>query len=299
MWLGAHPFLPRDEYQPVPINILHAPNPNTYRCEEIGARNEEECGEKAAKAIEDLILFHNPDSISAVIGEPVAQPLGAVVPPSNYWPMVKSICEKYGVILIFDEVINGFGRLGEWFGSNVVGVTPDIMSVAKGITSGYFPLGGTIASSEVASTFDGGFEKTFKHMYTYSANPAGAAAALKNIEIIEKEKLIMNAKVRGKQLKNGLNELKEKSKIIGDARGLGLMHGLELVKDKKSKERFPSEIKLGKRITEGLKKRGVWIRVSDYIIPVAPPLVITESEVNDLLIVLEETILDVQKELFG
>ena len=298
MWLGAHPFLPRDEYQPVPANILHAPNPNPYRCDEIGAKSEEECGEKAAKAIEELILFHNPDSISAVIGEPVAQPLGAVVPPSNYWPIVKGICEKYGVLLIFDEVINGFGRLGEWFGSEVVGVTPDIMSVAKGMTSGYFPMGGSIASFEVAKTFDGGFEKTFKHMFTYSGNPAGAAAALKNIEIIEKEQLVMNAKVRGEQLKNGLNELKEKLPIIGDARGIGLMHGLELVKDKKSKERFTSEIRLGKKITEGLRKRGVWIKVSDYIIPIAPPLIITASEINDLLIILEETILDVQKQLF-
>ncbi len=299
MWLGSHPFLPRNEYQPVPLNVLHAPNPNPYRFEEIGARNEEECGEKAAKAIEDLIIFHNPDSISAVIGEPIAQPLGGVVPPSNYWPMVKNICEKYGVILIFDEIITGFGRLGEWFGSDLVKVTPDIMSVAKGMTSGYFPLGASIASSQVSRLFNGGKEESFKHMFTYSGHPGGSAAALKNIEIIENENLVFNAKIRGEQLKTGLNELKGKLKIIGDVRGIGLLQGLEFVKDRKTKELFSSKAKLGKRITDGLRKRGVWIKVSDYILPIAPPLTISSSEINDLLLVIEETLVDVQKELFS
>ncbi len=297
MWLGSHPFLPRDEYQPVPLNVLHVPNPNPYRYEEIGANSEEECGEKAARAIEDLILFHNPDSISAVIGEPVAQPLGGVVPPLNYWPLVKDICEKYDVLLIFDEIITGFGRLGEWFGADLVNVTPDIMSVAKGMTSGYFPLGASIASLKIAKAFDGDKENSFKHMFTYSGHPGGTSAALKNIEILENEKLVFNVKIRGEQLKKGLNELKNKLKIIGDVRGVGLLQGLEFVKDKKSKEPFPLEAKLGKKITEGLKKRGVWIKVSDYILPIAPPLIISSSEISDFLLILEETLKEVEKEV--
>tara|TARA_Y100000994_G_scaffold247754_1_gene253805 strand:+ start:827 stop:1465 length:639 start_codon:yes stop_codon:yes gene_type:complete len=210
---------------------------------------------------------------------------------------VKNICERYGILLIFDEVITGFGRLGEWFGSDFVNVTPDIMSVAKGMTSGYFPLGGSIASLEVSKIFDGDKNNSFKHMFTYSGHPGGTSAALKNIEIIEKEKLVDNAKMRGEQLKTGLNELKNKLKIIGDARGIGLLQGLELVKDKKSKELFPIEAKLGKKITEGLKKRGVWIKVSDYILPIAPPLIISSSEINDFLLILEETLIEVQKEV--
>jgi adenosylmethionine-8-amino-7-oxononanoate aminotransferase len=103
------------------------------------AQPHQECGERSAKAIEKAILFEGPESVSAVIGEPVSQPLGGVVPPSNYWPMVRKVCDKYGVLLIFDEVITAFGRLGKWFGADLVGATPDIMSFAKGITSGYFP----------------------------------------------------------------------------------------------------------------------------------------------------------------
>tara|TARA_A100001037_G_scaffold123998_1_gene112639 strand:+ start:15 stop:425 length:411 start_codon:yes stop_codon:yes gene_type:complete len=134
-------------------------------------------------------------------------------------------------------------------------------------------------------------------MFTYSGHPGGTSAALKNIEILENEKLVFNAKIRGEQLKKGLNELKNKLKIIGDVRGVGLLQGLEFVKDKKSKEPFPLEAKLGKKITEGLKKRGVWIKVSDYILPIAPPLIISSSEISDFLLILEETLKEVEKEV--
>ena len=123
--------------------------------------------------------------------------MGGVVPPENYWPMVREICDRYGVVLIFDEVITGFGRLGEWFGAEVVNTQPDIISFAKGITSGYFPLGGCIADRRIADAFAGGPEKTWSHMYTYSAHPGGVAAGLKNLEIMKRENLVKNARERG------------------------------------------------------------------------------------------------------
>lgn len=296
MWLGDHPGFPRTDYQPPPSNLVHVPQPNPYRCE-FGSTSEEECGEKNASAIEDAILFHGPDSISCLIGEPVSQPLGGVVPPPNYWPLVREICDRYGVLLIFDEVITGFGRLGTWFGSDYVGISPDIMSFAKGVSSGYFPVGGSIATREISEAFTGGPESTFKHMYTYSSHPAGAAASLKNIEIIEHENLVKNAHDRGEQLKSRLEEIRDKHPIIGDIRGTGLIQGIEFVKDRETKEHFDPKVGLNTRLTEKLIERGVWIRVPAYILPIAPPLVINSDETDELVDAIDESITEVEQDL--
>ena len=283
---------PRTDYQPKPSSAVHVPAPHFYRCE-FNSTTPEQCGELAALAIEKAIISEGPDSISAVIGEPVTQPLGGVVPPENYWPMVREICDRYGVILIFDEVITGFGRLGEWFGAEVVNTQPDIISFAKGITSGYFPLGGCIADRRIGDAFAGGPEKTWSHMYTYSAHPGGVAAGLKNLEIIKRENLIQNARERGAQLTDRLADMKDRHKIIGDARGIGLVQGLELVADRKTKQSFSAEVGIGGRFTDALKRRGVWIRVGGYILPVSPPLSITAQELDDLCDVVEEAIVEV------
>ncbi len=296
MWLGGHPGFPRTDYQPKPANVVTVAAPHYYRCE-FNSTSPEECGERSAKAIEEAILFEGPDSISAVIGEPVSQPLGGVIPPSNYWPMVREICDKYGVLLIFDEVITGFGRLGTWFGADFVGVTPDIMSFAKGITSGYFPVGGSIATAEVADVFSGGPEKTWSHMYTYSAHPGGAAAALKNLEIVEREGLVDNARARGEQLAERLADMKERHRMIGDVRGAGLIQGIEFVADRATKQHFDASLRVNARLTEKLIARGVWIRVPAYIIPIAPPLVVSADELDQLCTAIDESVTEVEKEL--
>jgi adenosylmethionine-8-amino-7-oxononanoate aminotransferase len=296
MWLGGHPGFPRTDYQPKPANVVTVPAPHWYR-DEFNSKSLEECGERAAKAIEEAILFEGPDSVSAVIGEPVSQPLGGVIPPSNYWPMVREICDKYGVLLIFDEVITGFGRLGTWFGADFVGVTPDIMSFAKGITSGYFPVGGSIATAEVADVFSGGPEKTWSHMYTYSAHPGGAAAALKNLEIVEREGLVENARARGEQLKERLAEMKEKHPMVGDVRGAGLIQGIEFVADRTTKRHFDPKLRVNARLTEKLIARGIWIRVPAYIVPIAPPLIITADELDELATAIDESLGEVEREL--
>lgn len=296
MWLGGHPGFPRIDYQPKPANVVTVAAPHYYRCE-FNSTSPEQCGELAAKAIEDAIIFEGPDSVSAVIGEPVSQPLGGVVPPANYWPLVREICDKYGVLLIFDEVITGFGRMGTWFGADYVGVTPDIMSFAKGITSGYFPLGGSVATAEVADVFSGGPEKTWSHMYTYSAHPGGAAAALKNLEIVEREGLVENARIRGEQLHDRLEEMKEKHQMVGDVRGVGLIQGIEFVADRKTKQHFDPSLRINARLTEKLIEKGVWIRVPAYIVPLAPPLTITADELDGLCDAVDESLGEVEREL--
>ena len=296
MWLGEHPFFPRTDYQPVPAHAVVVPGPNFYRCE-FHSRNEQECGERAARAIEDAILRAGPESVSAVIGEPVTQPLGGVVPPSNYWPMVRDICDRYGVLLIFDEVITAFGRLGTWFGADFVGVTPDVMSLGKGITSGYFPLGASIATAKVADVFSGGPEKSWSHMFTYSAHPGGAVAALKNLEIVERENLMENARLRGQQLSDRLLELKEKHPIVGDVRGAGLLQGLEIVRDRQTKKHFDTRLGVNARLTERLRERGVWIRVPPFILPIAPPLTITVDQMDELCHAVDGSLAAVEQEL--
>ena len=281
MWLGSHPFLPREEYQPVPSHVVHVPDPNPYRCD-FGGQTPEECAELCANAVEAAILFHSPESISAFIAEPVSQPLGGVMAGPGYFQRVREICDKYGVLLIFDEVITGFGRTGKWFGADMLGVTPDIMTIAKGLTGGYFPMGGAIASQRVSDAFTGGPEATFKHMFTYTGHPAGCAAGLANIEIIEREGLVENARVQGERLWDRLHEIKAKHQIVGDVRGIGLLQGLELVKDPETKEHWPGSAEIGPKITQGLADRGVWIRVGSYIVPLAPPLTITADEVDEL-----------------
>ncbi|MBO83381.1 MAG: aspartate aminotransferase family protein [Actinobacteria bacterium] len=296
MWLGGHPGFPRTDYQPAPSNLIHVKQPNYYRREN-DSESPEEFTDKCLKEIEDKILFHGPDSISSFIGEPISQPLGGVVPPEDYWPMVRKLCDRYGILLIFDEVITGFGRTGEWFGADIAGVTPDIMSFAKGVTSGYFPLGGSVSTRRISSVFNGDASNAWSHMYTYSCHPGGAAAGLKNLEIVERENLVLNAKERGKQLFERLSEIKDKHRIVGDNRGIGLIQGLELVKDRDTKEHFDSSLHINRILTLKLKERGIWIRVPAFIVPVAPPLITTKDQIDHICTAIDESIDELEKEL--
>jgi len=256
-----------------------------------------ETGVELAEDLERICMNFGAENIAACIVEPIAGSTGTLVPPKGYLQRLREICDKHGILLIFDEVITGFGRLGEWFGSNVVNTVPDILSFAKGITSGYFPLGGSISSNDISKVFNGEPSNAWSHMYTYSAHPGGAAAAMKNLEILENENLIQNARERGIQLSERLSEIKEKSGIIGDNRGIGLLQGLEIVKDKKTKERFEPSKYINMMLTEKLKNRGVWIRVPAYILPVAPPLTSSEDQINHICDAIEESVLELEKEI--
>jgi len=297
MWLGDHLGYPRHDFQPIPPHVVHAPNPDPSRCE-LGGSTPEECAELCAAAIEKLILFHGPESVSAVIGEPVSQPMGGVIPGPGYWDRVREICDRYGVLLIFDEVITGFGRLGTWFGAEIAGVTPDIMTFAKGITSGYFPMGGAIASKEIGDTFSGGPEATFKHMFTYTGHPAGAAAALKNLDILERDDLVENARHRGEQLRGRLLAMKGRHPIIREVRGLGLLQGIEFVaKDNMASKNLSALADLSNRLTPKLADRGVWVRVQRFgVLPIAPPLSISPGEIDQMADAIEESINELESE---
>ena len=295
MALGGNHLYPRADYEPLMPGTFHAPQPNFYRCE-FNSQTPEECGERHVKAIEDVIKFQGPETVAAVFAEPVSSPMGAVVPPDNYWPMLREVCDRYGVLLVADEVITGFGRTGKMFACEHWGVTPDMMTVAKGITSGYIPMGGTITRKEIADAFVGSQRVSFRHVITFGGHPVAAAAALRNIQIMEDEDLVGNSARMGAYLLDGLKELQEKHQMIGDVRGLGLMCGLELVRDRETKETYPAEAELGNRLTSGFQANGLHLRGSDNM-NVAPPLCVTSGEIDEIITIMDRVFTQVARDL--
>ena len=286
--LGGSQYFPKEDFEPLLAGVFHAPQPLPYHCE-YGGTTPEECAELCVKAIEDIILFQGPSTIAAVVAEPISSPMGAAVPGPNYWPLLRELCDRYGCLLIADEVITGFGRTGKMFACEHWNVTPDIMTVAKGITSGYIPMGGAITRKMISDAFVGSSKAAFRHVITFGGHPVASAAALRNIQILEDEHMADNAAVMGDRLLEGLNELKDKHKIIGDVRGLGLLCGVELVKDRATKEHFPAEADLAARLTQGFADNGILLRGGDAM-NVAPPLCVTPGEIDEILSVLDRVI---------
>ena len=293
--LGGSHLYPKLDYEPLMPGVFHVPQPLPYRCE-YGGQTPEECAELCVNAVEEMMLFQDPETIGAVFAEPISSPLGCVVPGDNYWPRLREICDKYGVLLVADEVITGFGRTGRMFATEHWGVVPDMMTVAKGITSGYIPMGGCITRGEISDAFIGSPKASFKHVITFGGHPVASAAALKNIEIMENEGMVANAAKQGAYLLDGLKELKDKYLMIGDVRGLGLFCGVEIVADRETKEYFPASADLANRITQGFAENGLLLRGGDRM-NVAPPLCITSSEVDELITIMDKVFDRVSKDL--
>jgi adenosylmethionine-8-amino-7-oxononanoate aminotransferase len=293
MWLGGS--IDRTDYVPSYPGMVYAPQPNPYRCE-FGGETPSECAIKCAEATEELIKFHGPKSVAAVIAEPVAQPPGAAVPGDEYWPMLRQICDKYGVLLIDDEVICGFGRTGKMFAIEHWGVVPDIMTFAKGVISSYLPMAGVIATPGVTDVFAGA-ENMMPGALTFGGHPVTAAAALKNIEILENEGMVGNSAAMGSYFLEQLRDLQNDHPIIGDVRGLGLLLAIELVKDKKTKEKFSPTDRIGERLTEKFREQGLILLALDWMISFGPALCITRSEVDEIVVGVDRALGDMEREL--
>lgn len=242
----------------------------------------DEFGLMAAKAIEDKILEVGADKVAAFIGEPVQGAGGVIIPPDSYWPEVQRICDRHGILLISDEVITGFGRLGEWFGADYFGTTPDFMTFAKGVTSGYLPLGGVFVSDRVADVLiDKGGE--FFHGYTYSGHPAACAVAIANLDILQRERLVERIRDDiGPYLKQRWLQLAEHP-LVGEARMLGLMGALELVKGKEPIERFDEKQGVGTLCRDHLISNGLVLRAVGDSIICAPPFTLSHEEADELI----------------
>ena len=280
MWLGGG-HLSRRDYEPMPPGMIYVPQPNPYRCE-FGGKTPSECAVRCAEETEKQILFHDPETVAAFVGEPVATPGGMAVPGDEYWPMIRETCDKYGILLIADEVVTGFGRTGKMFASEHWGLEPDIMAVAKGIVSSYIPLGAAIATDKVADAFVGA-DRELRHVFTFAGHPVAAAAGLKNIEIIETEGLVENSATVGAYFKEQLEGLMVDHPTVGDVRGLGMMVVVELVSDKETKAGFSPDLKIADRLNESFRNHGLLLHVSGDVLSMWPALCITKSEVDEIV----------------
>ncbi len=266
---------------PIP-GIVHVEQPYWWEYGRPQGLSREAFGLQTARWVEDKILEIGPDKVAAFIGEPVQGAGGVIIPPASYWPEVERICRKHGVLLVSDEVICGFGRTGRWFGCETQGFTPDLMSFAKGVTSGYLPLGGVLVGDRVAEVLvERGGE--FNHGYTYSGHPAACAVALANLHLVQALKLVDRVRDElGPHLAARYRELAEHP-LVGDAETCGLMGALLLVKDKASGAAFAPEVEIGMVCRGHCFREGLIMRaVGDRMI-VAPPLVITLAQIDEMV----------------
>ncbi len=277
--LGGMSYMHKQGGLPIP-GIEHIDQP--YWFDEGGDLTVDEFGLERARQLEHKILEMGVDKVAAFIGEPIQGAGGVIIPPATYWPEIQRICEKYGILLIADEVICGFGRTGNWFGSETFGMRPDFMSIAKGLSSGYLPIGGVLVSDRVADVLkqQGG---DINHGYTYSGHPATAAVALKNIEIIEREKLVERvAEDTGPYLQARWRELADHA-LVGEVRGIGLIAALELIKDKATRQRWVAGGKVGGLCRDFCTANGLVMRATGDTMLISPPLVISKSEIDELI----------------
>jgi len=267
--------------------LIDSPNPYRFKMQ----RNDVSPGIAAADLLEEAILREGAETVAAFIAEPIQGGGGGIiVPPDDYFKRIREICNKYNVLLISDEVITGFGRTGKWFALEHWGIQPDIVQFAKGITSGYFPLGGIGVSSEIKDTLDSvSSDNRWWHGYTASAHPVGCAVAIANLRVIEENNLTENAANLGKQLLERLQVISN-NKYVGEIRGLGLLIGIELVANKVTKENFASELGFGKKIRQELINRGLYTRVLDNIICLAPPLISTKKQIDKIADIVIDTV---------
>lgn len=275
--------------------MIQVPQPYCYRC--MFGQSYPSCDLQCVKYIDEAIeLEGGGDKVAGIIFEPVTGANGIIVPPKEYFPMLREICDKHGVLMIADEVMTGFGRTGEWFAMNHWDVVPDIMTLAKGMTCGYLPLGATVVRKHIGDKFK---EQFFSHGATYAGHALGCATAIALIPIYQTDNLIENSKNMGAYLLEKAQELKEKHLCVGDVRGLGLFVGLELVKNQKSKEPM---VPVGGKIRPGMNPKlevakklgelGMMAMAANpgSVIAMAPPLIITKDEIDEGISIMDQAL---------
>jgi len=275
-------------FEPRMPHFSHVPTPYPYRTE--GLQTGESVGTAAARALEEEIRRLGPDTVAAFIAEPIPGAGGVIVPPDDYFPRIRAICHAQDVLLVADEIITGFGRTGRWFALEHWGVEPDIMTFAKGVTSGYLPLGGMMVSRRIAEELDSASaEDAWMHASTYSGHAVCCAVALRTLDIIEREGLVERVAKLGRYFLDGLATLRDLP-AVGEVRGLGLMAAVELSADRDTRSRFPAERKVGQRVRAEAGKRGLLHGVQGDVLNLAPPFVTTESEIDRIVEILREAI---------
>jgi 4-aminobutyrate--pyruvate transaminase len=280
--LTGLPASHRDFDLPIP-QVRHTDCPYIYRYGKPG-ESEEQFATRLAENLDAQIQREDPDTVAAFIAEPVMGAGGVIVPPATYFEKIQAVLEKHDVLLIADEVICGFGRTGRMFGTETFGMKPDIMTMAKAITSGYLPLSATVISEEIYRACVGQSDKhgVFAHGYTYTGHPAACAVALEVLDIYEERDLVGHVRRLAPRLQDGLGRFAGHP-LVGDVRGVGLVAGVELIPDKPGRGTFDPAGKAGMLFVQRAQANGMIIRNLQDTISVCPPLIISEGELDELL----------------
>jgi adenosylmethionine-8-amino-7-oxononanoate aminotransferase len=281
-----------DMFEPRVPGFVHVQSCYPYRFQ--GARPGETIGQAAARELEETILHEGADTIAAFVGEPIHGAGGIIYPTDDYWPRVREVCTRHDVLLIADEIITGFGRTGRWFGLSHWNVDPDIVTFAKGITSGYMPLGGMMVTRAIKEALDDvPAQDRWMHAYTYSGHPACCAVALANIELLERDGLLERAAAMGERLDQGLHAALGDRPFTGEIRGgKGLLAAVEFVEDRTTRRNLAPALNFASRLKAEMLARGVFTRTrpsagphpaAGDVLYFAPPLVVTEDEIDRLV----------------
>lgn len=289
------------DHMDLPVGgILHTGVPHHYWGSEPG-ETEEQFSHRRAVELEALILREDPETVGAFIGEPVLGTGGIIPPPDGYWREIQAVLRKYDVLLIADEVVCGFGRLGTPFGCHRYGIEPDLVTAAKGLTSAYFPLSAAILSERIYRVLEDGAERVgaFSHGYTYSGHPIGAAAANAVLDIVEREDLAGNAARVGSYFQERLRVVFSQMPTVGEVRGEGMLAAVEFVADRGSKKRFSPSLQVGARIAKAARDQGLIVRAMPHgdILGFAPPLVASPADVDEIVGIAEAAVRAVMNEL--
>jgi len=277
----------RSQFEPLLPGCLRAPMPYRYRCPYCAEHDA--CTLRCADEVDDIIRNEDPSTVAAVIMEPVQNSAGSIVPPEGYFQRIREICDEHGVLLVADEVICGFGRVGDWFGSTRYGIEPDLMTMAKGLTSAYAPLGALVASERVIEPFFDAPQKMLIHGITFGGHPLSCAIALANIEVFERENLIGHVQKMTPVFQDAFGRLADEHPLVGDLRGDGCFYSFELVKDKETKAPFAPEerdVLIKQFFVPRARELGVYMRVDDRAETAAqfsPPLVAGQAELDEFL----------------
>lgn len=276
-------------FEPRMPGFVHIPSPYPYRYQ---APSGESQGIAAANELEKAILREGPDSVAMFLAEPVQGAGGVIVPQEDYFPRIREICDQYEVLFVADEVITGFGRTGTMFGLQHWNVEPDMIQFAKGITSGYFPLGGIGISDEIYQTMTES-ETAWMHAYTYSSHPVGCSVGLAMLDLIEKDDFTTQARDKGARLLTNLKDTLGDHPNVGDVRGLGMMCAVEIVKDQSTGEEFDASEKIGPKVHQAGVQRGLFSRVRGDVYCLAPPIITSEQQLDQIVDILNDSIKEV------
>lgn len=274
-------------YFDLPIDrVMHTLAPHYYRRED-SSMSELEFSQHCADELEKMILAEGPHTVAAMIAEPLLGTGGIIPPPEGYWSAIQKVLNQYDVLLIADEVVCGFGRVGENFGSILYDIKPDLMTVAKGLTSAYQPLSGVIVGDKVWQVLEQGTDQwgAIGHGYTYSGHPIGAAAAMCNLDIIKRENLTAKAKVNGAYLQERMAQTFADHPMVGESRGVGMLHALEFAANKQQRQGFDAQLKVGPQISAACLAEGMIARAMPHgdILGFAPPLIATQDDIDNMV----------------